>query len=164
MPRSLQLAGLLVLFFLLTSSSGVARADQLDDEVRRIAKQLQCPICESVSVADSPAELAQQMRALIRRKLEAGEGERQVIDYFVAAYGDMVLTEPPRRGLALLVWLGPLAALVSGGVLLLRVLKSWRVRGSESSIRSRRQNLGASDDYDERAAGELDRVRRIIGG
>jgi len=110
----------------------VASADPLDDDVRRIAKQLRCPICESVSVADSPAELAGQMRGVIRKKLEAGESDQQILDYFVAAYGDSVLLEPPRRGLGWAIWLGPLVALALGAVILCLVLRVWvrQVRGS----------------------------------
>lgn len=102
-----------------------ANADNLDDGVRRIAKQLRCPICESVSVADSPADLAIQMRALIRRKLEAGESDQQILDYFVAAYGDSVLLEPPRRGLGWFVWLVPVVALGAGALVLTLVLRVW---------------------------------------
>ena len=102
-----------------------AHADELDDGVRRIARQLRCPICESVSVADSPADLAIQMRAVIRRKLEAGESDQPILDYFVAAYGDSVLLEPPRRGLGWLVWLGPLVGLGAGALVLTLVLRAW---------------------------------------
>jgi cytochrome c-type biogenesis protein CcmH len=115
---------LLVVAGLLTDDPWVA-ADQLDDDVRAIAKQLRCPICESVSVADSPAELAVQMRGVIRRKLEAGESERQILDYFVAAYGDSVLLEPPRRGLGWAVWLGPLIVLAAGAGILWFMLHRW---------------------------------------
>jgi cytochrome c-type biogenesis protein CcmH len=103
----------------------LASADPLEDETRRIAKQLQCPVCESVSVADSPSELAGQMRGVIRRKLEQGESEGQILAYFVERYGDGVLVEPPRRGFSLAVWLGPLIALVGGAALLVVLLKRW---------------------------------------
>jgi cytochrome c-type biogenesis protein CcmH len=113
------------LILLLPLALPSANADNLDDGVRRIAKQLRCPICESVSVADSPADLSIQMRALIRRRLEAGESDRQILDYFVAAYGDSVLLEPPRRGLGWVVWLVPVAALGAGALLLALVLRVW---------------------------------------
>jgi cytochrome c-type biogenesis protein CcmH len=117
-------AGLLLLL-MLPLLVWPARADDLDEGVRRIAKQLRCPICESVSVADSPADLAIQMRGLIRRKLEAGESDQQILDYFVAAYGDSVLLEPPRRGLGWLIWLGPVVAFGVGAAILALVLRNW---------------------------------------
>ena len=103
----------------------VAHADPLDDETRRIAKQLQCPVCAGAAVADSPSDLAGQMRSVIRAKLEAGESEEQIIAYFVERYGDGVLIEPPRRGIGLAVWLAPIGVLIAGAVLLWRVLKLW---------------------------------------
>ena len=105
-PRSFLAFAVTLVIVLLPLALPVVHADDLDEGVRRMAKQLRCPICESVSVADSPADLAIQMRALIRRKLEAGESDQQILDYFVAAYGDSVLLEPPRRGLGWVVWLG----------------------------------------------------------
>jgi cytochrome c-type biogenesis protein CcmH len=128
-PRRGLLAAWLLLGLLLLTAPLVA-ADELDDGARRIAKQLRCPICESVSVADSPAELAGQMRAVIRKKLEAGESDQQILDYFVAAYGDSVLLEPPRRGLGWVVWLGPLVALAAGALLLWLILRVWVRPGS----------------------------------
>jgi cytochrome c-type biogenesis protein CcmH len=138
-------------------------ADTLDDDVRRIAKQLRCPICESVSVADSPAELAGQMRGVIRKKLEAGESEQQIVDYFVAAYGDAVLLEPPRRGLGWAVWLGPLTVLAAGVAILCLVLRAWarnqsRVPSPESR-RARNDSNAAA-----RARRELDAVRKGLSG
>jgi cytochrome c-type biogenesis protein CcmH len=113
------------LALLLAAVARVAYADPLDDEARKIGKQLQCPICSGASVADSPSDLAGQMRGVIRAKLEAGESDQQIVDYFVERYGDGILIEPPRRGISLLVWTAPLAILVVGGLLLARLLRSW---------------------------------------
>jgi cytochrome c-type biogenesis protein CcmH/NrfF len=119
------LASCFVLALLVTALPRVAHADPLDDETRRIAKQLQCPVCSGQPVSDSPAELAGQMRSVIRARLEAGETEEQIIAYFVERYGDGVLIEPPRRGIGLAVWLAPLGVLAVGAVLLWRLLRSW---------------------------------------
>jgi cytochrome c-type biogenesis protein CcmH len=173
--------GLLLCALALVGAAPVVRADSLDDQVRQIAKQLQCPICESVSVADSPSELAGQMRALIRKKLEAGESEQQILDSFVAAYGDGVLTEPPRRGLSLLVWIGPVVGLAFGAAIVWLVLRAWRRAGAVSELTAVSPNgagdgamaapsldgtlvTGADDEYLRRAMGELERARRGLGG
>ena len=84
----------------------LAHADSLDEGVRRVALQLQCPVCEGETVADSPSGLATDMRALIRTRLAAGVPDQQILDEFVASYGDGILTEPPKRGVSLGVWLG----------------------------------------------------------
>jgi cytochrome c-type biogenesis protein CcmH len=119
------LASLVIAIACLGASAGTAFADTLDDETRRIAKQLQCPICESVSVADSTAELATQMRAVIRKKLENGESEAEIIAYFVERYGEGVRTEPTRSGFAGLVWTAPVIALLAGFGALVALLRAW---------------------------------------
>jgi len=104
----------------------VTRADALDDGVRRVALQLQCPVCEGQNAADSPSGLATDIRGVIRTKLAAGESDQQILDEFVASYGDSILTEPPKRGISLGVWLGPVLGVAFGALVLGVVLRSWR--------------------------------------
>src|SRR5689334_16899498 len=104
---------------------GPALADTVDEQAREIAKQLQCPICNGSTVADSPSDLAAQMRVVIRQKVEAGESRDQIIQYFVDRYGDSILMEPPRRGFGLAVWIAPIVILVAGAVILATVLRGW---------------------------------------
>jgi len=104
----------------------VAHADALDDGVRRIGLQLQCPVCEGETVADSPSGLAMDMRSVIRAKLTAGEPDQQILDEFVASYGDSILTEPPKRGISLGVWIGPLIGVAVGVLVVGVLLRSWR--------------------------------------
>jgi cytochrome c-type biogenesis protein CcmH len=104
----------------------VAHADALDEGVRRIALQLQCPVCEGETVADSPSGLAADMRSVIRTRLAAGEPDQQILDEFVASYGDGILTEPPKRGISLGVWVGPLLGVALGVVLVAALLRAWR--------------------------------------
>jgi cytochrome c-type biogenesis protein CcmH/NrfF len=113
----------LVLLMLLPS---VGHADAIDDGVRRIGLQLQCPVCEGQNVADSPSGLATDMRSVIRARLIAGETDQQILNEFVASYGDSILTEPPKRGISLGVWIGPLAALIVGAILVVALLRTWR--------------------------------------
>ena len=103
-----------------------ALAQDPDAEARDIAKSLQCPICQNLSVADSPSELAGQMRDTIKKKLEAGESRDQIMAYFVDRYGEEVLLDPPKRGFTLLVWTGPVLALLVGGIVLALVVARWR--------------------------------------
>ena len=165
LSRPLLAACLALLVACFFASSAVAAAT-IDDDVRRIAKQLRCPVCESVSVADSPAELAVQMRGVIRAKLEAGQSEQEILDYFVAAYGDAVLLEPPRRGLGWAAWLGPGIALGVGAALLALLLRGWvRAAGRERPAAGPAEPPPMRDEATLAAAqAELDSVRRSIAG
>jgi cytochrome c-type biogenesis protein CcmH len=98
----------------------------LDQQVHDIASQLKCLVCQGESVADSPAELSQQMRALIRQQLQQGKSEQQIISYFQSRYGDRILYAPPRQGFMLLAWIVPFAILLCGAVLLFFVLRGWQ--------------------------------------
>src|SRR5205823_3839947 len=98
----------------------------LDQRVHDVASQLKCPICQGESVADSPSELAQQMRGVIRQQLQSGKSEQEVIQYFRNSYGDQIIWSPPWQGFTLLAWLVPIGLLLAGIVLLLFVLRDWR--------------------------------------
>ena len=158
-------------FFVTFILVGVARADALDDETRRIAKGLQCPVCQSVSVADSPSELAGQMRGVIRRKLEQGETEPEIVAYFVERYGDGVLLAPPRRGFSLAAWAVPAAVLAGGAGVLTLVVRGWlRPRrpgpGPATNAADRPGGTAAAplphalQSYTDRARAELEALRR----
>jgi cytochrome c-type biogenesis protein CcmH len=169
-------AVLLAVSVMLMLTSAVS-ADELDDRARQIAKQLQCPVCESVSVADSPSDLATQMRGIIRARLEAGESEPQIIQYFVERYGEQVLVEPPRRGLALAVWVLPVLVLLGGGAGLFALLRAW-TRPTPAPRTQRPAEVAAyahpsipdesraeavhSNAYAQLARLELERVRREL--
>jgi cytochrome c-type biogenesis protein CcmH len=70
--------------------------------------------------------LAKDMRALIRTRLSAGASDQQILDEFVASYGDSILTDPPKRGISLGVWLGPMIGVILGAIVLGMLLRSWR--------------------------------------
>jgi cytochrome c-type biogenesis protein CcmH len=124
--RSVLLRAAVLLACVLIALPGLAHAEPMDDAVRRVALQLQCPVCEGQNVADSPSGLARDMRDVIRARLGAGASDAQILDEFVASYGDGILTEPPKRGISLGVWLGPGVGLALGIALLTLVLASWR--------------------------------------
>jgi cytochrome c-type biogenesis protein CcmH len=124
------LAALLAFWILLPS---VALAQQVvdpntDPRVREVARDLQCPICQNLSVADSPSALAGDMRALIAKQLEQGRSKEQIEQFFVERYGEGILLNPPRRGFTGLIWLGPWIALGLGLLLVGGTL--WRLRRS----------------------------------
>jgi len=109
-------------------------------QVQQIASGLHCPICKDLSVADSPAPLAQQMRQQIDQQLAAGRSPDQIRAGFVAAYGDSVLMSPPRHGLGSTAYYLPLAVVLGGAMVVLLLLRRWRqpstVEGSEPDDRA----------------------------
>lgn len=114
-------------FFLVRSNSGGPASSgpalSSDQRMIRIADRLQCPICEGQSVAFSNSQLAAEMRRTIEEKLQAGESEEAIIQYFVDRYGIMILREPPRQGLTTWLWLTPVL-----GIGLAILLLIWRLR------------------------------------
>lgn len=102
-----------------------ATGQTLDDRVREIARELMCPVCEGQTVAESSSELAAQMRALIKERLVQGQTREEILAYFVSRYGESILAAPPKRGLGLVVWLGPLLVLLFAVALAGRTLRRW---------------------------------------
>ncbi len=103
-----------------------ARNETLDQRVHDVASQLKCPVCQGESVADSPSQISQQMRGVIRQQLQSGKSEQQIIQYFIDRYGQQIVWSPPWQGFTLLAWLVPIALLLGGAVLLFMVLRDWR--------------------------------------
>lgn len=103
----------------------VVEETEIDRQVRQIAAQLRCPVCQGLSLQDSPSELAQEMRDVIRTRLEAGDTPDEVLDYFVGRYDEWILLEPKAEGFNLAVYLLPILAMLGGGVLLVIVGRRW---------------------------------------
>src|ERR1700753_3936512 len=88
---------------------------RLEARARAISSELRCVFCQNQTIDDSDAELAHDLRVLLRQRLKAGDTDQQAIAYLVNRYGDYVLLKPPFEAEHLLLWLGPLPALVAGG-------------------------------------------------
>lgn len=102
----------------------------LDRRVKAVAQRLRCPVCQGESIQDSPAELATQMKGLVREQLATGRSEQQVLDYFLAKYGDWILLEPRRAGLNLLLYWVPVVFLLTGGIAVYFVARRWMQAGA----------------------------------
>jgi cytochrome c-type biogenesis protein CcmH len=105
----------------------------IEARVSRLATVLRCPVCQGVSIQNSPAELSQQMRALVREQVVSGKSDDEVKAWFVARYGEWILLEPKPTGFNLLVYLLPALALIGGGLLVMRVVKRWTSPSPETS-------------------------------
>lgn len=91
----------------------------LEARAREISKDLRCLVCQNQSIDDSNADLARDMRILVRERLVAGDSDRQVRDFLVARYGDFVLLTPPVNPGTYALWATPpLTLLLGAGILL----------------------------------------------
>jgi cytochrome c-type biogenesis protein CcmH len=104
----------------------VAQSDSaLEAMTTRLASELRCPVCQGNSIQDSPSELAQQMRDVIRDQLRSGKTPDEVRAYFVDKYGEWILLAPRAEGLNLIVYLVPFVAVLVGGVVVWRTVRKW---------------------------------------
>ncbi|MBI3328890.1 MAG: cytochrome c-type biogenesis protein CcmH [Nitrospinae bacterium] len=129
-----------------------AAPPDLEEQVREIGLQLRCPVCQNLSVGDSPSELANEMRALIREHLQQGKTRAEVLEYFVDRYGEWILLAPPKRGFNLVIWVVPFALIPVGVLTVYLGARRWVQRGAVAASRA------AMPDprYAERLKRELD--------
>jgi cytochrome c-type biogenesis protein CcmH len=92
----------------------------LEARARDISRDLRCLVCRNQSIDDSDADLAHDLRVLVRERIAAGESNEQVIGFVRARYGDFVLLRPPFAIGTALLWGGPLLVLLLGGVAIAR--------------------------------------------
>ncbi len=127
----------------------------LDLETHDVAALMRCPVCQGLSVADSPTTSAIAMREEARELLAAGFSGEQVLAYFERSYGEFIRLSPKPEGFNLVVWVLPVAALVVGALIV--------------GLRIRRRVRDASDDLEDAAeaipedlAAYAERVRKEV--
>jgi cytochrome c-type biogenesis protein CcmH len=103
----------------------VAADSALDARTNAVAAQLRCPVCQGVSILDSPAELAQQMRDLVREQLRTGKSPDEVKAYFVSKYGEWILLEPRASGFNILIYALPVLAVLGGLAVIVIAMRRW---------------------------------------
>ena len=107
-----------LLGFLWTAPAWAVNPDEmladpvLEKRAREISKGLRCLVCQNQSIDDSDADLAKDLRIIVRERLKSGDSDGAVVDFVVARYGDFVLLKPPFKGATLVLWLGP--AVIAG--------------------------------------------------
>jgi len=133
----------------------------LEKRTQQVAGLLRCPVCQGLSVGDSPSSLAQQMKSQVRELLAAGYDEEQILTYFESSYGEFVRLKPPLRGANWLVWFSPAIALLAGGAVVYRILRARRPSAQEAQDDTPRP--GTLPD-DPRLARYVLRVREHVYG
>ena len=87
----------------------------LEGRARELSLKLRCLVCQNQSIDDSNADLARDLRIIVRERLVAGDTNEQAIQYIVDRYGDYVLLEPPVKPTTYLLWFAPFTLLALGG-------------------------------------------------
>lgn len=103
-------------------------------QVQRLSAQLRCLVCQNQTLADSHAALAQDLVQEIREMAAKGMGDQEIIDYLVARYGDFVRYRPPLKASTVLLWLGPFALLLIGGLGLFFQLRRRQTMASDTPL------------------------------
>ena len=128
--------------------------EELDEATEALASIMRCPVCQGLSVADSPTVSALAMKQEVYDLLAAGYSRDQVLGYFESTYGEFIRLEPRAEGFNLLVWLAPVAAMLAGAILVMMRLRG-RAAGAGAAT-------ATQEDTD--LAEYRERVRREVGG
>ena len=112
---------LLMLAALAVPAFAVEPSERLSDpaleaRARSLSKELRCLVCQNESIDESNADLAHDLRVLLRERIKAGDSDRQAVQYLVARYGNFVLLKPPVEAATYALWFGPAALLVLGAL------------------------------------------------
>ena len=121
-------------------ATSCVREDDLtpDQRVYQLSQQLMCPVCDGQTLDQSQAQLSEDMKAAIRRKIEEGDSNQQIRDYFVERYGEIVLASPDAGGFNLIAWVMPVVIFLGGSLLVGNAFLNMR--------RRRRSNDGETDN------------------
>ena len=132
---------LIALFLLLTpipafavNPDEVLSDPALEHRARQISAQLRCMVCQNQSIDDSNAELAKDLRVLVRQRLTDGDTDGQVIDYVVSRYGEFVLLNPRLSTKTIILWAMPLGLLIVGVLALVIFVRSRPARRSSETL------------------------------
>jgi len=98
----------------------------IEARMKNLTKQLRCLVCQNETLADSQAQLAEDLRREIREQIKAGKSDQEILAYATQRYGDFILYNPPVKVTTYLLWFGPFLLLVIGSILLFRFLQQRR--------------------------------------
>ena len=155
MKRALITAGFAasLCFMAATAAAQAPKDAALEARLKTLSEELRCLVCQNQTLADSTAPLAEDLRREVRELAQQGNSDAEIKQYLVARYGDFVLYKPPVKPTTWILWFGPFAFLLGGGLIWFVVL--------------RRRRRGGGDDLGQPAAGptgsgQEERARRLL--
>ncbi len=117
------------------------------DQINNIAKDLNCPTCVGINLADCRTQTCSQWRDQIGDLLRQGYSDQDVLDYFVTQYGVQVLQAPPKRGFTLGLWVLPVLALLAGGGWLAYILRGWAGQKTRPAVAITSSRVKATNGF-----------------
>jgi cytochrome c-type biogenesis protein CcmH len=151
---------LLVLSLLLAVPAfAVEPGEMLDDpaleqRARDLSAVIRCVVCQNESIDSSNAEIAHELRVLVRERLVAGDSDQEVLDYLVARYGDFVLLRPPMKPETYLLWFGPFLILLIGVVAVFLYFRRQRAASAPPAVLTPEEETRLARLLAEDSAGE----------
>ncbi|MEM1399950.1 MAG: cytochrome c-type biogenesis protein [Pseudomonadota bacterium] len=106
----------------------------LEARARALSAELRCVVCQNQSIDESDADMAGDMRRVVRQRLVAGDSDADVKQYLVDRYGDYVLLRPPVGARTMALWVAPAILLLLGGLIAVRMLRSQPVAAKTDSL------------------------------
>ncbi len=113
----------------------VALDTAIEARTSAVAAQLRCPVCQGLSLQDSPSELAQSMRGVVRDQIEQGKTPEEIKAYFVSKYGEWILLAPKPSGFNLIAYAVPIVVLLCGGAVIFLSVRRWTSAGDVAEPR-----------------------------
>ncbi|WP_095089935.1 cytochrome c-type biogenesis protein [Mesorhizobium sophorae] len=115
----------------------------LEARARALSEGLRCMVCQNQSIDESDADLARDLRILVRQRLVAGDTDQQVMDYVVSRYGEFVLLKPRFELRNALLWGTPVILLLIGGIFIVMTARSRRTLATKSLSAEEQASLDA---------------------
>ncbi len=114
------------LFAMAKEAQPLAADPALEERVMKLSRELRCLVCQNETLADSRADLAEDLRGQIREQMKAGKSDKEIIEFLTERYGKFILYSPPVDPTTYLLWFGPFCLLIVGLALLFRYIKQRR--------------------------------------
>ena len=126
--RFLYLVSIIGCLFVFTNVSAIDTPMEFNNPAtelrfKNLTEELRCLVCQNQSLADSHADLAQDLRNEVYKKVIAGDSDKEIIAYMVSRYGDFVLYRPPVKNTTYLLWFGPFLMLLIAIIVIARVIR-----------------------------------------
>jgi cytochrome c-type biogenesis protein CcmH len=122
---------------------------RIEQRMKALTEQLRCLVCQNETLADSRADLAEDLRRQIREQMIAGKTDQEILAFLTQRYGDFVLYNPPVKSTTYLLWFGPFVLLVAGTGVLYRYLKYRRELIKDQPLSADERKLAADILRDE---------------